>query len=109
MLKIKNLFILLLFFQSFSASALINDLVVFCNDGEPFVLIMNGERYNAEPQTKVVARGLELKRYGVKIIFSNKKLKELNTTLTFNNNGKECVFALHRHGRKYTMDYLSSK
>jgi hypothetical protein len=83
---------------------------VFCNDGEPFTLIMNGERYNMEPQTKVRVTGLTLKKYAVKIIFTNPKIKEHTTTLTFFNTGYECEFALNKHGKKrYSMDYFTEK
>jgi hypothetical protein len=105
-----------LFFLSFiifalsSHSQVINNLVVFCNDGEPFTLIMNGEKYNLSPQTKLRVTGLTLKKYQVKIIFTNPKLKELNTTLTFFNTGYECEFALNKRGKKkYTMDFFTDK
>jgi hypothetical protein len=86
----------------------INDLVVFSNDGHKFVLIMNGEKYNEEPSTNVKVTGLVLKKYEVRVIFDSKRIKDLNTTLTFYNTGKECVFGLNRHGKKYSMDYVSS-
>jgi hypothetical protein len=93
-----------------SRSQVVNNLVVFCNDGEPFTLIMNGEKYNLNPQTKLRVTGLTLKKYQVKIIFTNPKLKELNTTLTFFSTGYECEFALNKRGkRKYTMDFFTDK
>lgn len=102
------LFLLLICSGSY-AQQMINDLVVFTNDGELFTLIMNGERYNEVPQTNVKVRGLTLEKYEVTILFSNKKLKKHTTTVTFLGNGNECVFALNPHGKHYTMDYLSSK
>jgi len=103
--------ILLLFIISVSnafSQGVINDLVVFCNDGQKFVLIMNGQKYNETPSTNVKVTGLVLKKYEVRVIFDSRKIKDLNTTLTFFNTGKECVFGLNRHGKKYSMDYISS-
>jgi hypothetical protein len=87
----------------------INNLVVFCNDG-PFTLILNGFKMNENPQTNVRVESLDLKVYEVKIIFENHKFKDHSTKLTFFRTGKECVFALNKHGRrKHTMDYVSEK
>lgn len=87
-----------------------NNLVVFCNEPEPFTLILNGIKQNQQPQTSIWIGGLDLKVYEVKVIFENTKLKDVNTTLTFYRTGKECVFALNKKGKKtHTMDYLSEK
>ncbi len=89
---------------------MINNLVVFCNDGEQFTLVLNGALQNTTPQTRVVVEGLTLPKYEVKIMFKNQDLKNTNTTLTFFSTGWECEFALNKRGkRKYTMDFLSQK
>ena len=37
-------------------------------------------------------------------------MKDVNTTLTFFRTGKECIFALNKHGKKkHTLDYNSEK
>jgi hypothetical protein len=106
----RSFLIIIAFFTCLvSYSQVVNNLIVFCNDGEPFTLIMNGERYNNDPQTKVRATGLTLKKYQVRIIFQNPKIKETKTTLTFFSTGRECEFALNRHGKKYKMDYFTEK
>ena len=87
----------------------INNLVVFCNEGERFTLILNGLKENQTPATNVRVEGLDLKVYQVRIIFENPKLKTHETTLTFYRTGKECIFALNKHGKKHTMDYVSEK
>jgi hypothetical protein len=87
----------------------INNLVVFCNEGERFTLILNGLKENQTPETNVRVEGLDLKVYQVRVIFENPKLKEHETTLTFYRTGKECVFALNKHGKKHTLDYVSEK
>lgn len=86
----------------------INNLVVFCNDSR-FTLILNGMKINESPLTSVRAEGLDLKVYQVKVIFENKKLKDHSSTITFFRTGKECVFALNKHGKKHTLDYESEK
>ncbi|MEO8760764.1 MAG: DUF4476 domain-containing protein [Bacteroidia bacterium] len=88
----------------------INNLVVFCNEGERFTLILNGIQENQNPETNVRVVGLDLKVYQVKVIFENKKIKDHNSTITFFRTGKECVFALNKKGKKkHTLDYVSEK
>ncbi|MGZ3932870.1 MAG: DUF4476 domain-containing protein, partial [Bacteroidia bacterium] len=98
------------FFLVPAFSQVVNNLVVFANDGEAFTLIMNGERYNETPQTRVRVTGLTLKQYQVKLIFKNPKMKDHDTKLTFFSTGTECEFALNKKGkRKHTMDYFTEK
>lgn len=88
----------------------INDLIVFSNEGEKFILILNGERYNEVPAVRVTALGLTLPTYKVKVIFENKKLEDHNTTLYFYATGKEISFVLNKKGKKkHSMDYVSEK
>jgi hypothetical protein len=111
-MKVKGTFLLSLFFAAHLAitAQVVNNLVVFCNEAEPFTLILNGLKENQTPETNVRVTGLDLKIYQVKIIFQNRKLKDVNTTLTFYRTGKECVFALNKKGsKKHTMDYVSEK
>lgn len=105
----KRLFLSLFISLAFTAfSQTINNMVVFCNDGEPFTLILNGERINMEPQTRVVAKGLTLKKYQTKVIFKNENIKEANTTITFFSSGYECEFSLNRKSkRKYKIEYFT--
>jgi hypothetical protein len=85
-------------------------MVVFCNDGEPFTLILNGERINMEPQTKVRVEGLTLKKYQAKVVFKNQKLKESNTTITFFSTCFECEFAVNRKSKKkFSIDYFTDR
>src|ERR1700756_1367495 len=113
-MKLKRNFLLLLFFFFVTCSVVnsqvINNLVVFCNEGGRFTLILNGLKENQTPETSVRVEGLDLKVYEVKVIFEDTKLKDVNTTLTFYRTGKECVFALNKKGKKtHTMDYVSEK
>ena len=108
-MKFRYLLIIFCVAQLGLKAQVINNLVVFCNEGERFTLILNGLKENQTPQTNVRVEGLDLKVYEVKVIFENKKLKEHTSTLTFYRTGKECVFALNKHGKKHTMDYVSEK
>ena len=85
-------------------------MVLFCNDGEPFTLILNGERINMEPQTRVRVEGLTLKKYQAKVIFKNKKLKEANTTITFFYTCFECEFGVNRKSKnKFKIEYFTDR
>ena len=107
----KRLFLLIFCFVGLAAfSQVVNNMVVFCNDGEPFTLILNGERINMEPQTRVVAKGLTLKKYQTKVIFKNENIKEANTTITFFSSGFECEFGLNKKGKKkYKIEYFTER
>lgn len=99
-----------IFISVISYSQDINNLVVFCNDGEQFTLILNGARQNETPQTRVRVEGLTLKKYQVKIIYVNKKMKDTSPILTFYSNCWECEFALNKHGsKKHTMDFFTQR
>jgi hypothetical protein len=88
---------------------IINDLVVFSNDGDRFTLILNGERRNLTPETNVKVYSLDLTTYKAKIIYENKNLDDVETNINFLDNGFECVFGLvKRSKRKHTLDYISS-
>jgi hypothetical protein len=106
----KVILVLALFFTMLSQawSQVNNNLVVFSNDGEKFILILNGEKQNLYPEVKVKVTGLNLKVYKVNLLFENKSMKPHNTDLTFFSTNAECTFALNPHGKKHTMDYVTS-
>jgi hypothetical protein len=107
----KHLFLLLCFFVAVSASSqIINNMVVFCNEAEPFTLILNGERINMTPQTRVKAENLTVKKYQTKVIFNNPRIKEANTVITFFGTGNECEFVLKKKGsKKYKIEYFTER
>lgn len=93
-----------------ASSQVVNNLVIFCNEGEPFTLILNGQRVNMEPQTRVRAEGLTVKKYETKVIFKNSSIKDANTTITFFRTGKECEFVLKKKSKKkYKIEYFTEK
>lgn len=111
-MKLRYIFLALTIYATCFAlkAQIINNLVVFSNEGQPFTLILDGLKENQTPQTNVRVVGLDLKKYQVKVIYENKKLKDVNATVTFFRTGKECVFALNKLGkRKHTLDYSSEK
>ena len=105
----KGLFVFIFLFLSVTLfSQVVNNLVVFSSEGEKFTLTMSGEKYNNEPQTKVRVVGLTQKKYQVRIIFVNPKLKDVVTTLTFFDTGYECQFALNAYGKKkHKMEFFT--
>lgn len=98
-------------FLCLSGSAqVLNNLVVFSNEGEKFTLILNGERYNNTPASSVKAENLTLTTYSVKIIFENKDYRDHDNTIRFYRTNKECVFGLKKKNkRRFTLEYISEK
>lgn len=91
-------------------SQIVNNLVLICNEPEPFTLIMNGERYNDEPSTKVKAVNLNLPKYAYKIIFKNPEIKPIEAVFTFYGSGNECTFSVNKKSKKkYQVVYLTEK
>lgn len=54
------------------------NLTVFSEDGLPFYLILNGERYNDVPQTNIRVEELPNPYYNCKIIFADKAQREIS-------------------------------
>jgi len=111
-MKFRNLLFVFAFFamQTNIKAQIVNNLVIFSNEGQPFTLILDGLKENQTPQTNVRVVGLDLKAYQVKVIYENPKLKDANTTITFFRTGKECVFGLNKKGKKkHTIEYVSEK
>jgi hypothetical protein len=83
--------VLFLSFNSFSQK---NNLVIFSERGEKFVLIMNGLRQNAEPATNVKVVDLNQPGYVVKVIFEDKSIPDLDKKIPFNSTNMEVVAAI---------------
>ena len=75
-MKSKTILLFVTFFTAnfFMQAQIVNNLVVFCNEGERFTLILNGVQQNQSPETNVRVVGLDLKVYQVKVIFENHKI-----------------------------------
>jgi len=55
--------------------------VVFTQEKEPFILIMNGIQQSPEPETNVKITGLNAPNYKIRVLFENKALPEINKTV----------------------------
>jgi hypothetical protein len=89
--------IILLFtiaFFSFNSFSQKNNLVVFSERGERFVLIMNGLRQNADPATNVKVVDLNQPGYSLKVIFEDKSIPDLDKKIPFNSTNMEVVVAI---------------
>lgn len=51
---------------------------IFSEDGDPFILVMNGVQQNTQPQTNVKIQNLAMASYKIRIIFQNTELGALN-------------------------------
>jgi len=60
-------------------------VTMFSQNGEKFWVIVNGEKKNQTPQTKVVIENLTAPNYKFKIIFEDSKLPSLDKTITTKN------------------------
>jgi Domain of unknown function (DUF4476) len=76
----KTLYLLLfsmLFGLTANAQMPTGNLTIFSEDGAPFYLILNGERYNKDAQTNVRVEMLTNPYYKCKVVFANKKIAPL--------------------------------
>ena len=53
-------------------------LTIFSEDGDPFYLILNGERQNDQPETNIRVEELVQPHYNAKIIFEDKTIQEIS-------------------------------
>ncbi|MFP9098632.1 DUF4476 domain-containing protein [Flavobacterium sp. RHBU_24] len=76
-----SLVVALLFTLSANAQMQTGNLTVFSEDGAPFYLILNGERYNTTAQTNVRVEMLPNPYYKCKVVFANAKIAPLEKTV----------------------------
>ena len=72
-----SLLLTLFFCLGANAQLPTGNLTVFSEDGSPFYLILNGERYNKDAQTNVRVEMLPNPYYKCKVVFVNKKIAPL--------------------------------
>ncbi|MFL5752619.1 MAG: DUF4476 domain-containing protein [Bacteroidia bacterium] len=58
-----------------------NSIVVFAEDGERLILILNGLRQNQSPETNVKVSGLNQASYKAKVIFDKKGIPDCDKTI----------------------------
>ena len=105
--------IIILFLSSVALvaqSQVINNLVIFCNEGEKFTVILDGFKRNVSPQSNVRIEFLDQKHYKIKIIFENTRINDVDDGITFFKTGRECIFSLDKkNNHKYKLHYSSDK
>ncbi len=75
----KRIFLLLFVVLSFNAAiAQKGNLVLFTEEGERFLVVVNGIQQNQKPETNVAIRNLPQGLYFIKVIFEDKSLGILN-------------------------------
>ena len=84
-----------------------NNLVVFSESGERFVLVLNGLRQNTEPATNVKVVDLNQPGYVLKIIYEDKKIPDLDKKFSFLNPGTEVVLAVKMKKGVRKLTYIS--
>ena len=79
MLKNKLLIagIFLIQFMTFSQQSTIGHLTIFSEDGDKFLMVLNGQIQNNIPQTNIRVEGLKQPYYTVTLKFEDKNLSEL--------------------------------
>lgn len=103
-------------FITFIATALISlginaqtstNLVFFSEQGEQFLVVLNGVQQNFNPQTNVKVTDLIQPYYKVKIRFIDGQTPDLDKTINFNP-GTETTFALKKNKKgEYVLRWLS--
>ena len=70
----------LLFFSCISSFAQNGNSTfeIFSEDGDPFILVMNGLQQNTQPQTNVKIPNMAMAAYKIRVIFQNTELGALN-------------------------------
>ena len=75
---LKFLLVLLLASANLLAQTGNSTFEIFSENGDPFVLVMNGVQQNTQAQTNVNLQNLGMSSYKIRIIFQNKELGALN-------------------------------
>lgn len=79
MKKVFVLFVLL--FTMLSVFSQKNDLVIFSENGEEFVLYVNSVKQNDKPAANVKAKDISGETIAIRIVFNNKSIPELSKTI----------------------------
>jgi len=85
-----------------------NNLVVFTDDGEEFILFVNSVQLNEMPMANVKAENLTGDGVRIKLAFNNKSIPELSKSVYFENQGREYTFVVKKNNKdKYVMRYMT--
>ena len=86
---------ILTFFAAVPVFAQNANAIFFTEGGEPFYVVMNGQRYNDQPQTNVKVTGLNPGAYKTKIIFEDQSLGTVDKTI-YPEDFKEATFNIKK-------------
>lgn len=85
-----------------------NNLVVFTDDGEEFIMYVNSVQVNDIPEANVKAESLSGESIRIKLAFNNKSIPELTKSIYFENQGVEYTFVVKKNNKdKYVMRFMS--
>lgn len=100
-------FLLLLTASLAIAKAQSSSLVFFTENGERFSVILNGMLQNEYPETNIMITDLPAPSYKVKILFSEKRLGEINKTV-YTQYGFETTYAIRKGKKGYAIRLMNS-
>lgn len=89
-----------------AAGQLQTNLVFFSEQGEQFLVVLNGVQQNYNPQTNVKVTNLIQPYYKVKIRFVDGRTPDIDKTINFNP-GTETTFAIRKAKKGYVLRWLS--
>src|SRR6185312_6321390 len=88
-----------------------NNLIVFSETGERFYLVLNGLKYNQNPETNVKVTNLNAPNYKATILFENGQTPlESNVHLIWEGNNvtnKEFTYGIVKKTNKYKLKFIS--
>lgn len=97
--------IFFLLFNTITFSQLSN-LTFFSDQGEPFHIILNGQRYNEMAQTHVKISDLSGDAFKVKVIFKDLRLGEISKNIFLQKGGMESTFCIKQNRKgKYVIRF----
>lgn len=92
---------------SYFAYAQPSNVLLSSEKGEKFTVVLNGEKQNKTPVSKLHLKNLDAPAYKVKVIFTSAKHKPVLKTLTLEP-GFESVYLLKKIGKQYKIVFVSS-
>jgi hypothetical protein len=85
-----------------------NNLVVFTDDGEKFIMYVNSVQLNEMPEANVKAENLSGEGFRIKLAFNNKSIPELTKSIYFEKPGLEYTFVVKKNKKdNYVMRFMS--
>ena len=85
----------------------VNNVIVFSEQGEKFWLVINGVKQNVDPQTTVKVSGLPAPNYKAKVIFENNNIPDLDQNIFFNDPGEYTYTVKKNKDGKYICRFVS--